>query len=59
MPFERITTYGETKEQALGRFEWELTRRDIECYPNERKIIDCRNDDTDYNWMVVYAPYGY
>ncbi|MGG0282896.1 hypothetical protein ABEY37_24810 [Bacillus pacificus] len=50
--------YGKTKEEAEGKFEQEMLKLDEICYSNEKEIIDCTNDDTEYNWMIIYKPYG-
>ncbi|EEL37236.1 hypothetical protein bcere0020_54170 [Bacillus cereus Rock3-29] len=51
--------YGKTREEAESKFESEMLKRDIICYPNEKEVIDCTNDDTDYNWIIIYKPYGF
>ncbi|MCU5181570.1 hypothetical protein [Bacillus toyonensis] len=59
MPVQRIVVTGYTKEDAKGKFELEMLQRDIDCFPHEIEVIDCTNDDTDYNWMIIYKPYGF
>lgn len=58
MPVTRIVVHGNTREEAESKFEAEMLKRDIICYPHEKEIIDCTNDDTDYNWMIIYRPNG-
>ncbi|PEF07926.1 hypothetical protein COM97_03725 [Bacillus thuringiensis] len=59
MPVERIMVTGYTLEEAKGKFGTVMLEKDIDCFPHEMEIIDCTNDDTDYNWMIIYKPYGY
>ncbi|MDK7480994.1 hypothetical protein OWP19_23795 [Bacillus cereus] len=60
MPIQPISATGITLEEAQGKFEWELARKDIDyCGPNQKEVIDCRDADTEYNWMIVYKPYGF
>lgn len=59
MPVKRIVVTGYTLEEAQSKFESKMLDEDIICYPHEKEVIDCTNDDTDYNWMIIYKPNGY
>ncbi|PEL85531.1 hypothetical protein [Bacillus wiedmannii] len=59
MPMERVSVTGNTLEEAEGKFEWEMTKKNLIYGPKEKEVIDCTDADTDYNWMIVYKPYGF
>lgn len=48
MPVKRIVVTGNTKEEAQSKFESKMLDEDIICYPHEKEVIDCTNNDKDW-----------